>query len=437
MATQANTPNVRLREARESANLTLEQVADRVAHEVERATGKRPAIDADLVGRYERGLHTWPGRDYRAAFRVVFEAGSDAELGFYSQRARARLVQASRPTLAGRAGEGARVPKPALDPVDRRQFVFALGALGAEVAAGTRIGASEVTQLRGALVSFKTLDNQVGGDRLHESAAAHLRHVSRLINVGRFREATGRKLRSAFADLAVFTGWLSYDAGRHAEAWYYYQEGLTAARLAGDLEVEVHAFAQLSSLAGRTGRPRDAVELARQAQSLARDSAPRLVALLSMREAQGWSQLGERGATNRALRQSRRLFDHGPDERDPAWISFFDRAELDGLTAVCLEHLGDYERASELTAQTLAVIQPRYVRNRALYTAGYALELARAGRPDEAAAAGTQTLALLTDVSSARTRGELRGVHRHLVKRHGRLAAVREFDQQFRGSGIA
>jgi transcriptional regulator with XRE-family HTH domain len=105
VATQANTPNVRLREARESANLTLEQVADLVAGEVERITGKRPAIDGDQVSRYERGLHTWPGRDYRAAFRTVFAARSDAELGFYSRRARARLVPAQRPSPARSAYE--------------------------------------------------------------------------------------------------------------------------------------------------------------------------------------------------------------------------------------------------------------------------------------------------------------------------------------------
>jgi len=212
-----------------------------------------------------------------------------------------------------------------------------------------------------------------------------------------------------------------------------------AARLAGDAEVEVHAFAQMSGLAGRSGRPRDAVDLAQEAGrlALAHDMPPRLTSLLRVREAQGWSQLGEAASTSRALRQARLLFDQGPDERDPAWISFFDRAELDGLEAVCLEQLGRYDEAAALTARTLATLEPHYVRNRALYTVGYAVELARAGRPDEAAAAGSQALALLTEVSSARTREELRGVHRHLVKRYGRLSVVREFDQQFRGSGVA
>lgn len=55
-------PNAKLRRAREERALSQEQVAELVADEVERRRGRRPAIDADQISRYERGLHRWPGR---------------------------------------------------------------------------------------------------------------------------------------------------------------------------------------------------------------------------------------------------------------------------------------------------------------------------------------------------------------------------------------
>lgn len=440
MRTNNVSPNVKLRAAREGRSLSQEQVAELVADEVERHRGRRPPIDADQVSRYERGLHRWPGRDYRLAFRQVFGVTTDAELGFYSGRSRGRVQSVEAPTTLERRAstEPSRLP-PGIDPVDRRFFLMGIGALGVEVAAGTRIGSGDVKQLRQALTSFKSLDNRVGGDRLHESAAVHLRDVSRLINTCKFGESTGRKLRAAAGDLAIFTGWLAFDAERHAESWYYFNEGLTAARLADDAGIEVHALAQRSLLAGRLGRPRDAVELAQQARTVAEGQhmSNRLRSLLHLREARGWSELDETSAARRSLTSGHKLFDRGPSDRDPAWISFYDGAELDGLTGLCLAELAAYDRAAEMTAAGLAQIQPQYVRNRAFYTTTYAQACADAGRPDEAAQAGTQALVLLDEVSSARTVNHLRALYRALVAKYQKLAVVRDFDGQYRSSGVA
>lgn len=434
-------PNVELRTARERLAQSQEQVAELVADEIERRGGYRPAIDADQISRYERGLHRWPGKDYRSAFRQVFDVTTDAELGFYSGRSRGRgaRYEEPSPTLLRQAStEPSRQP-PGIDPVDRRFFLLGLGALGVDVATGTRIGSGEVKQLRHALSSFKALDNRVGGDRLHESASVHLRDVSRLINTCKFSEGTGRRLRAAAGDLAVFTGWLAFDAERHVESWYYYNEGLTAARLAADAEIEVHALAQMSLLAGRVGRPRDAMELAQQARGVAeqRHMSSRLRSLLYLREARGWSELKEAAAARRALTRARRLFDDGASEHDPAWISFYDSAELDGLTGLCLAELEDYPRAVELAGRVLTQLEPQYVRNRAFYAATYAQACAGAGLPDEAVQAGTQALVLLDEVSSSRTVKHLRALHRTLSVKYPKLGVVRDFDAQYRGSGVA
>lgn len=101
----------------------------------------------------------------------------------------------------------------------------------------------------------------MGGDNLSQDAHRALGALNRLINSARYTEATGKQLRSAYGDLAVLTGWLSYDADRPQDAWGYYNQSLYQARMASDPEVEVHAYAQMSMAAARNGMPRDAVEL--------------------------------------------------------------------------------------------------------------------------------------------------------------------------------
>jgi transcriptional regulator with XRE-family HTH domain len=79
-------PNHRLLAARTAAQLTQESLADLANTQVEQDTGKLGAMDADYVSKLERGIHRWPGKDYRRALRAVLGAQTDLDLGFYSTR---------------------------------------------------------------------------------------------------------------------------------------------------------------------------------------------------------------------------------------------------------------------------------------------------------------------------------------------------------------
>lgn len=43
-------------------------------------------LDANDIGKLERGEHRWPGARRREAFRAILHAGTDAQLGFYITR---------------------------------------------------------------------------------------------------------------------------------------------------------------------------------------------------------------------------------------------------------------------------------------------------------------------------------------------------------------
>jgi transcriptional regulator with XRE-family HTH domain len=86
---QPSTPiNQRLRIKRLAAGLTEGQLAEAVARLVSAQTGHGAALDGNYISKLERGRITWPNSVYRAALRELFDAASDAELGFYAARTR-------------------------------------------------------------------------------------------------------------------------------------------------------------------------------------------------------------------------------------------------------------------------------------------------------------------------------------------------------------
>jgi hypothetical protein len=71
-----------------AAGITESQVAEEVARLVAVQTGRELPIDGNYVSKLERGVITWPNRVYRIAFRTLFNAANDGELGFYCSRTR-------------------------------------------------------------------------------------------------------------------------------------------------------------------------------------------------------------------------------------------------------------------------------------------------------------------------------------------------------------
>ncbi|MBT2387501.1 hypothetical protein [Streptomyces sp. ISL-11] len=318
--------------------------------------------------------------------------------------------------------------------VDRRSFVSGLAALGFCPERGTprKIGSPEVHTVRETVRRLKQLDEQMGGNNLCMDARRALGALNRLINTAWYTEPTGRELRSAFADLAVLTGWLSYDADRTQDAWAYYNQSLYQARMAEDIEVEVHAYAQMSMAAARKGMPRDAVDLARMGQRAGRRHVPpRLVSLFALREACGWSRLGDAKACRAALSRAYEAFDKGPSDDDPPWIDFYSPAELDGLAATCHADLGDTGVAQKLTEKTLATMDHRYGRNRAWYSVVLAEVHVRKGDIHDACEVARNTLPLIAEVSSTRTVARL-AAFRKSVGQHKDNPLVRDFLEESR-----
>ncbi|MET8452960.1 hypothetical protein [Streptomyces sp. NPDC005209] len=416
-----------------------------------REIGERVSCDARYVGRVEAGEIRCPNYAYERVFLHMFPGRTLADLGF-APRSSVR-GRAARPEPAA-TGEtpGALEPYDTQDPYDthenheesdvlRRAFMTgggatvaaALGPFGLTIdAAATeqpirRAGSSEAAALEEAVRRIRLLDDRHGADGLYRRAAAPLRAAYELLDAGATRQTTVDRLHSGAGELAISVGWLAHDSGRFDDARSHYAEALATARMTGDDALEAHAFCNTAFLARDAGRPREAVRAAQAAQRVGRPlGSARLMSLLALREAGGWAGLADRTGCEQALARAQALFERGHSDADPEWMSFYGEAELEGLEAQCWSTLGDWPRAARHARRAAQLQDPHFTRNIALYTAELADDLARGGRPDEAALAGMQVLDLLDQVQSSRIQTMLAGTARVLLP-HRRACGVSEF----------
>jgi hypothetical protein len=203
--------------------------------------------------------------------------------------------------------------------------------------------------------------------------------------------------------------------------------------MTGDPGLEAHAFCNTAFLARDAGRPREAVRAAQAAQRVGHPlGSARLMSLLALREAGGWAGLADRTGCEQALARAQALFERGHSDADPEWMSFYGEAELEGLEAQCWSTLGDWPRAARHARRAAHLQDPHFTRNIALYMAELADDLARGGRPDEAATAGMRVLDLLALVQSSRIQTMLAGTARVLLP-HRRASGVSTFLERHSG----
>ncbi|WP_437055280.1 hypothetical protein [Streptomyces sp. enrichment culture] len=412
-----------------------------------REIGERVSCDARYVGRVEAGEIRCPNYAYERVFLHMFPGRTLTDLGF-APRASVRGRQARAVGETRGAGgsyetddDNETHDNDEESDVLRRAFMTSgatvaaasLGPLGLALdaaAAGRpvrRAGPDEADALEEAVRRIRLLDDRHGADGLYRRAAAPLRTAYALLDAGASRQTTADRLYSGAGELAISVGWLAHDSGRFDDARSHYAEALATSRMSGDPGLEAHAFCNTAFLARDAGRPREAVRAAQAAQRAARAlGSARLMSLLALREAGGWAGLADRARCEQALARAQAFFERGPSDADPEWMSFYGEAELEGLEAQCWSALGDWSRAARHARRAADLQDPHFTRNLALYSAELADDLARGGRPDEAAAAGMRVLELLGEVQSSRIHTMLAGTARVLLP-HRRTRPVATF----------
>jgi tetratricopeptide (TPR) repeat protein len=331
------------------------------------------SLDDNYVGKLERGEHRWPGELYREAFRVVLNAPSDTELGFYVVRGERQEPGLDRP----RSG----LPTLAVS------------------------SPSEITELLAHLREHWHLlvkaDNLLGPRHALAGVNTQLGVLKDLmsIDLGELRRETVQ-LAAQYAESAA---WLYEDAGDLTQARFWTGQAMEWAYETNDgVMVAWTAYRRSQQLAA-TGETAQAIGLARAARRDEDRLPPPMRAAVRVQEAQALAVNGDGLAAQRLLDEAHMW---AAEDREGAARgghgSFCTASYIEIHRAGCLRLLRRPKQAVIHFNEALPALPSVYRRDRAAALAGKAAAHAAAGEFDLAAATARAALPIARRAGSLR-----------------------------------
>ena len=448
--------------------MSRQELADAVNACLARKDPTEATLDANHIGKLERGEHRWPNDLRREAFRHVLQAATDAELGFYITRglqSKATVTAHDRyPDLpsppAARPGattshaderDGAHTACSArawdADDIYRRTGLHGALAGSGLGLFGSALTLDDIRHIAAALHDARRyLDGAVVGhlrQRLVQCADDDGRHGPKAAlppvlaviavveyNARQVKPAVRRELLGVGARGAEFAGWLYRDIGVPELADYWRDRAIEWGLEAGDHAMPGYVLLKKSQSAWDA---RDALRMLTLAQAVQGGPWPlpaRVRAEAAQQEARGHAMInGDLDAAKGKLDQARELLtsDNANSQAggDAELAAHYDRSLLAVQTAICHCEARRPEQAVDLYREALdpSVFSPR---DHAYFLSLMGLALAAADHPDEAASAGMRALPVAIAASSLRTVRELQRLRGHL-RRWTDRPGVREF----------
>ncbi|MFC4016082.1 XRE family transcriptional regulator [Nonomuraea purpurea] len=316
---------------------------------------------------------------------------------------------------------------PLVDPV-QRWLVKTAPEPSATVQAG-RIGLDEVAQLEATANVFRTWDDQHGGGLARKAVIGQLNEMADLVRDSHPHEIRAR-LFHVMAQLAKIAATMSWDCGMQTAAQKYYALSLQASKPAGDKPFGASVLASMARQLLYLDQPQDALELTRLALDGVRSTAtPRLRAMLHTREAWSYAAMGRPESFKRATGDAEDAFTEiSSGDPDPDWITYFDAAELAGVTGgryLELSHQ-DSRFASDALNHIRRAVELRQrcsLRSLALDQVGLAYAHLINGDIDEAVAVGNAAASTAGQVQSDRVRVQLREFYMEIETRKDPVVA--------------
>lgn len=393
-------------------SLSRQEVAEQVNAWVFEHRGRMVLLDANYVGKLERGVIRWPQRDYRDALRAVLRVSTDADLG-----------------LSGRRRRGAST----VDPVERKQFLqLAVGAVAglpwADLFAPTtptavpaKVAPAHIEQVRRATATFASWGNTYGGGLAREAVFAQLRWSAQLLTADcppRLRSA----LFSAVAELGSVTGFMAFDAYAHDDARRTFRFSLQCAEQAPNWHLRARILGMMARQAIWCGHPDTGLThvetaLVRQERLTATERAS-----LHTLRARALARLGRVNDCLRAVGASDDAFAHANQAVDPSWMTFYDHAQHQGDTGHALFDLalaGRRTQAAPRLAYAVAHHADEYARSRTISRTKLASLLMATGDPHRAAVIGQRALDDAGNLRSRRAVDDLWELHRYADRHRG------------------
>ncbi|MET9785548.1 sporulation protein [Streptomyces canus] len=226
-----------------------------------------------------------------------------------------------------------------------------------------RIGMRDVRAIKDAAGMFMQLDFKYGGGHGHKALRHYFRHEVLPLLDASYSEKVGTALFGAAAEVSQLLAWTAYDTGNHQLAHRYLTSTLRLSQVVDDRMFGARILGNLSHQANYLGNHAQAIQLARAAVEGAKGRAtPRAMANYSAMEARALSNAGDRIAAGRAMNEAERHFEHADTAEDPAWLAYFDPAELMGELCHCFRDLKMRREAVEQAQRAVDSTDPKYAR---------------------------------------------------------------------------
>lgn len=425
-------PNNHLRTARERTEsmqtpgepLSRLELADLVnAWVYEHTDNKRVVeLDANYIGKLERGQIRWPQADYRAGLRAVLGARIDAELGFCRPRRSASTVVSVnrkdflRAALGVTAGAVASYPiADLLSTVEPTQVPSV-------------VGATEIEQVRTTANVFGGWDATYGGGLVREAVAAQLRYSAKLLNA-RCPERLRDELHAAVGDLADVAGFMAFDACAHEDARRLFGFALACAEESGNWHLRAKVLSSLARQAIWCGDPENGLTLVELAMVRADRLTATERAMLFSTRARALGKLHRVQDAVTTIGLADECFTHAEPDNDPPWMAYYDAAQHSGDTGHALWDLAVRGRfVSEACARlrdAVAGHTDAYLRSRLFSQTKLASLIMASGDPVEAVMIGNRALIDAGHVRSRRAAENMREL-RVLSASHQKITEVAE-----------
>ncbi|MCQ4041943.1 hypothetical protein ACFOSC_31580 [Streptantibioticus rubrisoli] len=299
------------------------------------------------------------------------------------------------------------------------------------------VGSEEIEALEHSVEVFRAWDASRGGGLQRKAVVGQLNEVGGMLSY-RHPAHLQRRLWGVAANLACLAGWMSHDVGLEPTAQKYFVIAAHAAREGGDRPRAGEAMSRAARQMVHLGRPDDALDLMKLAQSGSGEQAlPRTRAMLQTIEAWALAAKGRGQAMRRTLGQAEDLFvsDKG-DVPPPCWMQNFDEADLHGMQALAFRTLAEHDPSAALPAQhhaqqALELRRAGHERSRIFDYISMASACFIADDPEQADRYARLALLSIGQTSSHRTWDRLREMYR-LTGRYATYPTIQELRDEIR-----
>ncbi|GHF04981.1 MULTISPECIES: DNA-binding protein NsdB [Streptomyces] len=301
----------------------------------------------------------------------------------------------------------------------------------------TPVGSTEIDALEHSVEVFRAWDASRGGGLQRKAVVGQLNEVGGMLQY-HHPDHLQRRLWGVAANLAVLAGWMSHDVGLEPTAQKYFVIAAHAAREGGDRPRAAEALSRAARQMVHLGRPDDALDLMKLAQSGCGDETlPRTRAMFHTIEAWAHASKGQGQAMRRTLGKAEDLFvsDRG-DVPPPSWMQLFNEADMHGMQGLAYRTLAEHEPAAAAPAQrhakeALDLRESGRQRSQIFDHISIASACFIAGDPEQADCYARLALLTIGDTSSHRTWDRLREMYR-LTGRYAGSSRIDELRQDLR-----